>query len=71
MLLTPEQEQIGRENFNEVVGLSRRDFMKGAAPPGTGLGAYYFGYQKLEGKPVHGLYWLRRRRQHPDQRAPL
>ena len=56
MLLTPEQEQIGRENFNEVVGLSRRDFMKGAAAAGTGLGAYYFGYQKLEGKPVRTAF---------------
>ena len=31
MLLTPEQEKIGKDNFNEVVGVSRRDFMKGAA----------------------------------------
>lgn len=56
MLLTPEQEQIGRDNFNEVVGLSRRDFMKGAAAAGTGLGAFYFGYSKLEGKPVRTAF---------------
>lgn len=52
MLLTPEQEKIGRDNFNEVVGVSRRDFMKGAAAAGTGLGAIYFGYEKLQGDPV-------------------
>ncbi|HIK93932.1 MAG TPA: Gfo/Idh/MocA family oxidoreductase [Planctomycetes bacterium] len=52
MLLTPEQEQIGKDNFNEVVGISRRDFMKTAAAAGTGLGALYFGYGKLKGDPV-------------------
>ncbi|MDA0283594.1 MAG: Gfo/Idh/MocA family oxidoreductase, partial [Planctomycetota bacterium] len=52
MLLTPEQEKIGKENFNEVVGVSRRDFMKSAAAAGTGLGALYFGYDKLQGDPV-------------------
>ena len=52
MLLTPEQEKIGKDNFNEVVGVSRRDFMKGAAAAGTGLGAFYFGYEKLKGDPV-------------------
>ncbi len=56
MLLTPEQEQIGRDNFHEVVGVSRRDFMKGAAAAGTGLGAFYFGYKKLEGKPVRTAF---------------
>ncbi len=52
MLLTQEQEKIGRENFNEAVGVSRRDFMKTAAVTTTGLGALYFGYKKLEGDPV-------------------
>ncbi|MCP4786053.1 MAG: Gfo/Idh/MocA family oxidoreductase [Fuerstiella sp.] len=52
MLLTPEQEQIGKDNFNDVVGISRRDFMKTAAAAGTGLGALYFGYGKLKGDPV-------------------
>lgn len=52
MLTTPEQEQIGRDNFNEVVGLSRREFITAAAATTTGLGALYFGYSKLEGKPV-------------------
>ena len=52
MLLTPEQEAIGRDNFHEAVGFTRRDFMKGAAAAGTGLGALYFGYKQLEGDPV-------------------
>lgn len=52
MLATPEQEAIGKDNFNEVVGLTRRDFIKGAAAAGTGLGALYFGYEKLKGNPV-------------------
>lgn len=56
MLLTPEQEQVGRENFNEVVGLSRRDFMKTAAVTTTGLGALYFGYEKLKGDPVRTAF---------------
>lgn len=56
MLTTPEQEQIGRDNFNEVVGISRRDFMKTAGAAGTGLGALYFGYKKLEGKPVRTAF---------------
>ncbi|MCA9086409.1 MAG: twin-arginine translocation signal domain-containing protein, partial [Planctomycetaceae bacterium] len=56
MLLTPEQEQIGKDNFHEVVGISRRDFMKSAAAAGTGLGALYFGYEKLKGKPVRTAF---------------
>src|SRR5579872_3831650 len=58
MQLTPEQVQIGSENFNRVSSslndgdVSRRDFMKAAAAGGVGLGALYFGYKKLEGEPV-------------------
>ena len=56
MLLTPEQEQIGKDNFSDVANLSRRDFMKSAAAAGTGLGALYFGYSKLKGKPVRTAF---------------
>ena len=56
MMLTPEQEQIGRDNFHEAVGFTRRDFMKTVAAGGTGLGAMYFGYSKLEGKPVRTAF---------------
>ena len=54
MLTTPEQDKIGKDNFNEAVGNwpSRREFIAGAAAAGTGLGALYFGYKKLNGDPV-------------------
>ncbi|HLQ45994.1 MAG TPA: Gfo/Idh/MocA family oxidoreductase [Planctomycetaceae bacterium] len=52
MQLTPEQKQMGKDNFNEAVGFSRREFLVGAAAAGSGLGAYYFGYEKLRGEPV-------------------
>ena len=52
MNLTPEQEQIGKDNFNEAVSFTRRDFLTTAAAAGTGLGAAYFGYEELKGKPV-------------------
>ena len=52
MQLTPEQKQLGKDNFNEAVGYSRRDWLKGAAATGTGLGAAYFGYEKLKGERV-------------------
>lgn len=52
MVLTPEQEKIGKENFSSAVSLSRREFLKGAAAGGVGLGALYFGYGELKGEPV-------------------
>ena len=51
MNLTPEQKAIGRDNFYEAVGVSRRDFLKGViaagAVSGAGLGAMYFNYGKV------------------------
>ena len=52
MQLTPEQKQMGKDNFNEAVGFGRREFLTGAAAAGTGLGAFYFGYDKLKGERV-------------------
>lgn len=58
MVLTPEQEGIGKENFsNAVDGLSagdltRRDAMKAAAAGTLGVGAAYFGYKELESDRV-------------------
>jgi predicted dehydrogenase len=52
MELTPEQEAIGKSNFSTAVSITRRDFLKGAAAGGAGLGAMYFGYKQLEGEPV-------------------
>jgi len=53
MNLTPEQRAIGKQNFDEAVGTTRRDFLKGSvlagAATGGSLGAIYFGYDaKIE-----------------------
>lgn len=52
MIITPEQETIGRDNFSAAVGTTRRDFLKATGALGAGLGAGYFGYKELEGNPV-------------------
>lgn len=52
MNLTPEQAQIGKDNFNEALAVSRRDFIKGAAAGAVGLGAAYFGYKAITGDRV-------------------
>jgi predicted dehydrogenase len=57
MQLTPEQKQVGTDNFNDAVGWSRRDFLKGVAAGGVGLGATYFGYEQLQGSPVK-VAWI-------------
>ncbi len=55
MNLTPEERQVGRDNFNHALDVSRRDFLKGVVASGAvaagGLGAMYFGYGTVE-KPV-------------------
>ena len=56
MELTPEQTQIGKDNFNEAVGFTRRDALKTAAAGSIGLGALYFDYQKLNGTPVKAAF---------------
>ena len=55
MLLTPEQEQIGKDNFNEVM-VNRRQAMIAAAAGTTGLGAAYFGYGALKGDKVRTAF---------------
>ncbi len=52
MIVTPEQEQIGRDNFHTAAAydVTRRDAIKTGLAGGLGLGAAYFGYEKLEGK---------------------
>lgn len=58
MELTPEQQKIGKDNFLEATAysLTRRDMLKTAAVAGTGLGALYFHYDKLQGKPVRTAF---------------
>lgn len=52
MNLSPEEKQIGKQNFDEATGTTRRDFLKGsilaAGVAGTaGIGAAYFNYTPL------------------------
>ena len=53
MHLTDDEKAVGKENFDRVVGSTRRDFFKDIAGAGiattTGLGAMYFGYEKTIG----------------------
>ncbi len=58
MVLTPEQEQIGKLNFSGAVeavasmDLTRREAIKAVAAGGLGLGAAYFGYKEIAADPV-------------------
>ena len=56
MNLTEQQKAIGKENFDEVVGITRRDFLAGTVAAGlatgAGLGSIYFGYGKSVGSPL-------------------
>ena len=58
MYLTPEEKQIGIENFNAAVGSKplRRDFLvqafKDELRSGKGLGSRYFGYGDSVAEPV-------------------
>jgi len=51
MNLTPEETQIGKDNYYGALEHTRRDFLKGViaagAVSGAGLGAMYFGYGKV------------------------
>lgn len=53
--LTPDQREIGKDNYYEAVGVTRRQFLQGAAgaglASGAGLGAAWFGYGTV-GSPV-------------------
>jgi predicted dehydrogenase len=60
MSLTPEEREVGRDNYHEAIGrydvYSRREFLKQTiatgAVSGAGLGAMYFGYKPLEASPI-------------------
>lgn len=59
MQLSQEEKQIGRENFYNAVGATRRDFLHAsivAVPAGAAYTAYssqkYFNYGSLQGGPV-------------------
>ena len=42
MNLSPEERQIGQENFFRTLGVTRRDLLKAAAVA-PAVGAFYFG----------------------------
>ncbi len=56
MNLTEEQKWIGRQNFADAVGVTRRDFLAGTVAAGVasgvGLGSLYFGYGRSVGDPL-------------------
>src|SRR5438309_8569841 len=47
MNYTPEEREIGKQNYQDAVAVSRRAFLKTAAAA-PALGAFYFGYEKLK-----------------------
>ncbi len=57
--LTPEEKEIGKENFYNVLGVTRREFLAGTvlagATSGLGLGSMYFGYKHSDNTPTTGL----------------
>lgn len=57
MPLTPEQKQIGQDNFHEASGWTRRQVLKGGAAAAVGAGATFAGYQELSGNPVK-VAWI-------------
>ena len=56
MNLSEPQKTIGKENFTDVVNITRRDFLTGTLAAGiatgAGLGSIYFGYGKSVGDPL-------------------
>lgn len=53
MALTPEEKEVGRDNYYEALGVSnRREFLRNViasgAVSGAGLGAMYFRYDKIK-----------------------
>ena len=52
MNLTPEEKEVGKQNFLEATGATRRDFLKGTvlggAATGATLGSLYFNYGAIK-----------------------
>jgi len=56
MNLSEPQKAIGKDNFNDAIAVTRRDFLGGAVAAGlatgAGLGSIYFGYGATVGNPL-------------------
>ncbi|HEY6565496.1 MAG TPA: gfo/Idh/MocA family oxidoreductase, partial [Pirellulaceae bacterium] len=56
MSLSPEEKKIGKDNFYDAIGYTRREFLLGSLAAGAGAagsaGAMYFGYDLNFGDPV-------------------
>ncbi len=56
MYLSPEEKAVGQGNFQNAIGVTRRDFLKtgiaAGAVSGAGLGAMYFGYEAAISNPL-------------------
>jgi len=56
MNLTESEKWIGKENFDDAISITRRDFLTGTLAAGlatgAGLGSLYFGYGKSVGSPL-------------------
>ncbi|MFN5757007.1 MAG: Gfo/Idh/MocA family protein [Planctomycetia bacterium] len=56
MNLTESEKWIGKENFDDAISITRRDFLTGTVAAGlatgAGLGSIYFGYGKSVGSPL-------------------
>ncbi len=56
MFLRPEEKTVGQANFENAIGVTRRDFLKtgivAGAVSGAGLGAMYFGYEASIANPL-------------------
>ncbi len=51
MILNEQQKQVGRDNFRDALGMTRREFVP-ALIGGGSLTAFYWGYEHMKGNPV-------------------
>ena len=62
MNLTPEQQKVGKENFNEAVAVTRRDFLSGTVAAGLATGGWtrinlFWLWCECWRSSAGGLYW--------------
>ena len=52
MYLSDKEWQAGKDNFQDAVAVTRRQFLSGAVGAPAAAAAMYFGYGQLQGEPV-------------------